>query len=326
MTLSGKVSTDVVVEYTIANSSTEGTEDADFPDPLPSRTGNVPIKVGETTGSIPVATFDDMLAEDTETFTVTLRLVPNSRVALGTAVATGTIRDNERLTVIVEGPDKVAQGQDANYKVRLRGGTGSEEVKVNYTQNGVAAQTPITIAAERDEPANDLEITTGSDQLVEGRTLVIRLTSVNTDAGTVALGSPSSKRTEIVDPNTVTINVADAADVEDEDAQDAAAEFNVTRAGTGNIQGIVTVTYRVVEGSASTADYKAPSGELELASNETGTITVLVVNDEIAEGDETFSVLLTGATSDYDPPPEGTPDLLELGRRRRWRRSRRTTT
>ena len=129
----------------------------------------------------------------------------------------------------------------------------------------------------------------------------------------VALGSPSSKRTEIVDPNTVTINVADAADVEDEDAQDAAAEFNVTRAGTGNIQGIVTVTYRVVEGSASTADYKAPSGELELASNETGTITVLVVNDEIAEGDETFSVLLTGATSDYDPPPEGTPDLLELG-------------
>ena len=184
VTLSGKVSTDVVVEYTIANSSTEGTEDADFPDPLPSRTGNVPIKVGETTGSIPVATFDDMLAEDTETFTVTLRLVPNSRVALGTAVATGTIRDNERLTVIVEGPDKVAQGQDANYKVRLRGGTGSEEVKVNYTQNGVAAQTPITIAAERDEPANDLEITTGSDQLVEGRTLVIRLTSVNTDAGT----------------------------------------------------------------------------------------------------------------------------------------------
>ena len=66
VTLSGSVSMDVVVGYATANGSATA---ADYSG---SASGTVTIPAGETEGTIIVPTTEDVLAEDSETFTVTL--------------------------------------------------------------------------------------------------------------------------------------------------------------------------------------------------------------------------------------------------------------
>ena len=66
VTLSGPVSMDVVVGYATANGSATA---ADYSG---SASGTVTIPAGVTDGTIIVPTTEDVLAEDSETFTVTL--------------------------------------------------------------------------------------------------------------------------------------------------------------------------------------------------------------------------------------------------------------
>ena len=138
--LSGKVDDDVTVGYRVAEgTATEGSGN-DYE--RPSKT-EVIITKGETTAMIPVETLDDMLAEASETFTLTLQPLPNTTpagVTLGDASATATITD-DALTATVVGPTEVAEGADAVYTVTVTGGAGDEDVTVTYstdTENSTA--------------------------------------------------------------------------------------------------------------------------------------------------------------------------------------------
>ena len=301
VTLSGKVFDDVTVNYTVTDVTTTGTgDDADYT----SAATSITIAVGETTGTITVATAEETVAEDDETFTVTLTSAtapatptPLS-ISLGQPVATGTIVDDDPLTVTLEGPDQVPEEVDATgYKVRLIGGTGSAIITVEYTVDGVE-QTAVPIAADDgldntvDIEADLPNIPTAADS--EGDTIVVRLTDVSTDSGTVNLGSPREKRTRIVDGDTKTVSISGGGAVN----EGANAEFPVSVTTNGaSRQGAVTVHYQMVPGSASSADYEAPSGTLELdAGTASDTITVSVLNDDLAERAETFSVRLNSVT------------------------------
>jgi hypothetical protein len=59
---------------------------------------------------------------------------------------------------------------------------------------------------------------------------------------------------------------------------------------------VVTVGYATADGTATApADYTATSGTLTFAPGETAkTVTVAVVGDTLVEGDETFSLVLSG--------------------------------
>ena len=63
--------------------------------------------------------------------------------------------------------------------------------------------------------------------------------------------------------------------------------------------------YNVVAGSAVSSDFGTPSPR-PLVFTGTGTITVPVENDDVAEGDETFSVRLTGARDENGAVELGT--------------------
>ena len=280
--LSGKVSQDVMVAYEV-----DGTEGEDSP---------LTIDPEKTTGTITVGTMDNMMAEASKTVTVTLTGVTvtglQDSVQLGTTKATATVTDNDPLTVILEGPDRVPEGASApEYTVRLRvgagSGTGDAPVEIDYTVDGTAHELSIP------RNTSSLEIptaNTGISGKQEDDTLVVRLTDADTTAGRVSLGTPREKRTAIVHRDTVTILVEDptGAVAEGEDA-----EFPV-RSDSGAAG--VTVQYQVVPGSANSADYERPSGSLVLSVNGSGTITVAVVDDGVVEAAEEFSVRLTGRT------------------------------
>ena len=217
-------------------------------------------------------------------------------VVLGTPGATGTIRDDDRLSVTVEGDDRVVAGDSATYRFRLTGGTtGSAGISVAYSATGAAGDTE-TIAAGR-AVSDDFTVSTGS--LTTG-SLVVRVTDVNTDAGTVSSGVGRSKSTQIRPTGTALVSVAAAANVEE--TANASASFAVTL--DGSAPG-VTVQYQVSAGSASTADFTVPT---ERTVTVPGTITVPIVNDNVAEGPETFTVTLSS------PRSTDNAATVELGR------------
>ena len=87
-----------------------------------------------------VTTLEDDLNEADETFTLTLepRICPIGR-NLGTDSATGTIEDDDELTVAVTADAEiVAEGDPATFTVALAGGTSTGDVVVTYSVGGSA--------------------------------------------------------------------------------------------------------------------------------------------------------------------------------------------
>ena len=89
-----------------------------------------------------VATRENTVAEADETFTVRLTEA-DAGARLRRATATGTIEDDDVLTVNIVGPETVVEGVEgssARYTATLTGGTGSAEVEVYYTVEGTATK------------------------------------------------------------------------------------------------------------------------------------------------------------------------------------------
>ena len=276
LVLSGKVSEAVMVNYDVA-----GAERV-TPSPLT-------IDAKETRRTFTVQTADNTVAEASKTVTVTLpqnQTLP-SGVGRGTTTATATISDNDPLTVSLDGPDNVRGVTAPTYTVRLKvgaeSGTGSATVEVDYQVDGERHTLFIDPGTSSEQIPNSSIDLTGKQV---NDTLLVRLTNARTTAGTVRVGSPGQKRTTFVSTSTEIVSVADASPV----SEGGNATFAVT-SGSG-ADGVV-VQYRVVPGSANSADYQAPSGRLTLDSSGDGTITVRVRTDDVVEAAEEFSVELT---------------------------------
>ena len=81
-------------------------------------------------------------------------------------------------------------------------------------------------------------------------------------------------------------------------------QITVLRGGGGNI-GPVTVDYATVDGTAKAGlDYTAVSGTLHFPDGTNSrTITVPILDDQLAEGSEQFSIVLSNATGEVDIVP-----------------------
>ena len=296
--LSGKVAQDLTFGYSVPVPDSPTTADATADDY--STDSEVEIKAGETRAVIEVNTTPDKVAENTETFTLTLALpttAPPAGLALGTAEATGRITDNDPINVTVVGSDRVVAGGEGSYRFRLTGDTtASTAITVAYAANTGAPSASATIPQDGSESAS-FSVATGS--LTSG-SLVVRVTDVTTDAGRVASGVGRTKNTTILPDTTVLVSIADAANVAEGDP----ASFSVTSTGA-NPTGNVTVNYTVSAGSASSADFTMPSGTVTVGQN----IMVPIVADKVAEGAETFRVTLSSPRSDN---PTADP-RVELG-------------
>ena len=115
-----------------------------------------------------------------------------------------------------------------------------------------------------------------------------RLTATDEDGDAAAL----SFEIEVADP--ITVSIADARAVEGEPL-----EFGVTLSEPA--PEAVTVVWRTIDGTArSPSDYAAPPGgrgELTIgAGRSAASIVVPTVDDDLAEGEETFTVTLVGAS------------------------------
>ena len=296
--LSGKVSAGVTIPYMLGGGAGDtATSGADYMPPSPPL--QVEIEEGMTTGTITVPAVDDGDAEDTETLTLTLQAptgVPEGvDVALGDAKATVTIRDDNPLTVTVEGANRFRQGFNATFTVKVNGGDSISDIEVDYTVGGTA-----TKGTDYDEPDGTATILTTDpaettisfktyQDTEADETLVVTLTGVRTAKGRVTLGTTRVARATLVSQDTVIISVADATVTEG-----ASASFVVSVDGAGS--GTPKLRYETASGTATAADFTAVSDtqDIDIGADPTNTaITVAITNDSLAEGEETFTLNLS---------------------------------
>ena len=222
----------------------------------------------------------------------------------------------------ISGPEVVAEGSVAGtptqvpYTVTLTGGTGSAVIEIEYTVTGTATED-----VDYTKPSGKVPIDPGAtnntfmiavlhDEVDEvGETLVVTLTAAKTAAGTVAIGSPNQVTTTIRPASTVLVKIDDAEPVTEND-QGANASFAVTIAVPSGVtlsNEDITLGYRIVAGTATAgddftaADSNATVAITGLDTVRDGTISVPILDaisvpildDMLAENDETFTVMLT---------------------------------
>ncbi len=256
--------------------------------------GRLRFEPGETQKTIAVDLLDDDLDEPNETFTVSLSKAENAEYAL--PEATGTIVDDDGQPVLnVVSSVRVGEGDgSAAFAVTLSN-PGSFEVTAMYaTTDGTA-----TAGADYESATGTLHIAPGEtagmitvpifeDDVREGdETFSLSLSGAQNASLRLATGTGTILDND-AEPS---LNIDDVAVAEDA----GSAVFSVTLSGPS--AAAVSVAYATEDETATMgADYEGATGTLRIAPGETaGTITVLILSDDLAEEDETFLVKLSGA-------------------------------
>ena len=259
---------------------------------------------GETR-TFTVSTTEDDVFEGNETFTVGVS-VSNSSVT-STDTGTGTINDDDSAAVTID--DAQAEEGDAmTFTVTL-----DNAVQGGFTVTPGFTDVTATEGTDYDENTAALSF---SGAKGETRTFTVSTTEDDVFEGneTFTVGvSVSNSSVTSTDTGTGTINDDDSAAVTIDDAQAEegdAMTFTVTLDKA--VQGGLTVTPGFTDGTAvgQGADYTENTVALAFTgtAGETKTFTVSTAEDEIVEGDETFTVSLTvsGAGVSTGDPATGT--------------------
>ena len=251
--------------------------------------GQLTFEPFELAGQIAVSLVDDEVAEEEESFDVTLSSPVNATLAAEGAVATVTDNDGEAVLSISGGSGR--EGATVSFTVSRQGST-ARETAVNYaTSDGTALagadyrQTTGTLQFEPGEDALSIPVSLLSDAIDEPDEQFSMVLSEPVDA-TVAI---ATARGTVADTNAPpTVSVAGDRGVEGD-----AVDFAVTLSSASGQT--VAVAYRTTPGSAEAgSDYRFASGTRTFEPGETSsTIRVPLIDDALDEFDENFALNLS---------------------------------
>ncbi len=274
---------------------------------------------GVVSQKIMVTIIDDVEVEVDETFTLRLT-TPTGNAKIGVSdTTTVTIIDNDSVQpqpgslAFSVATSTVNEGAGTTTLTVTRTGGSDGSVTVNY---GTVVSTPgAGIATEVDDylatsgtltfaagvTLQSIPITIVDDILVEGdETFTVDL---SLPTGGVSLGTTSSTTVTIIDNDSVQPQPGSLAfSVATTSVSESAGTTTLTVTRTAGSDGIVSVNYATTAGTGTgfaseISDYIAASGTLTFAAGETSKIiTVTIIDDTQAEGDETFTVDLTVPT------------------------------
>jgi hypothetical protein len=301
--------TDAVMSYSsAAGTATDGSD-------YTGVTGTLTITAGQTQGTIDVPVLDDSIYEGDED--LTMNLVAVSGVVVDDPQGDGTITDDDpQPNITVDDPSAPENGGPLTFTISLDNPAGVD-VNVDYatsdnTATGGADYTGVsgtaTILAGNTTTTVDVPLL--DDSTYEGdETLNLDLSgAVN---GVVSNAQGQGTITEDDPMPTITVDSPVVGE------GDGTATFTITLDAAAAVD--VNVDYATSDNSATDgADYSGVSGTATvLAGDTTTTVDVPVLDDNIYEGDETFSLDLSNAVngsigtasgtatiSDDDPSPD----------------------
>ncbi len=279
---------DVTVRWSVTD-GTAGSGDHSGP----SAPQAVTFKAGETEKTVEVATLQDEVSEGDETFTVTLS-DPSGATLGQNSSATVTIKDDDPEPVVTVADTTVTEGGKAQVVISLDRPS-VKEITVSWSVAGGTAgggdhsgpSAPQTITFKAGETEKTVEVATLQDEVSEGdETFTVTLS----DPSGAMLGQNSSATVTIKDDDAKPIaSVADATVTEGGKAQ---VVISLDRPSAKE----VTVSWSVTDGTAGGGDHSGPSAPQAVtfkAGETEKTVEVATLQDEVSEGDETFTVTLS---------------------------------
>ena len=297
VSLSHVSSGEVTVQYTTADdTATAGT------DYTAASGETLTIGAGATSATLTIATTEDTVDEPDETFTVTLAS-PSTNAELGSAkTATGTIEDNDATPTLSIANTSAVEGESVVFTVSLSHES-SGEVTVQYataddtatagTDYTAASGAALTIGAG--DTSTTLTIATTQDTMDEhDETFTVTLSNPSSNA---ELGTPTTATGTIVDDDGIpTLSIANASAEEGEDVV-----FTVSLSHPA--ADAVTVQYSTTDGTATAGtDYTGVTNQvLTITSGATSAmLTIATTEDTVDEPDETFTVTLSGPSTNAE--------------------------
>ena len=296
VTVTATLDTAVQGGFMVTASTTDGTALAGS-DYTTTSTVLVFAGAANETQEITVPILEDTDTEGAEMFTVGL----SGTTSLATITDTATVRisDNEGPTVSFDTVPAVAESGMVTITARLSGAvTGGFTVLVSTTNVSTSLATDytpvtdhmLTFAGTEDE-TQEFMVSITTDEVVEGdETFTVALSGLADTTETVNLGSPAT--ITITDDDTGTVTLGDVTVAED------VGTATVTATLDALVEGSVSVTVTTTAGTATAvSDYTTTTTVLGFngsPAGETQTFTVAVTDDSTVEGEETFSVSLSG--------------------------------
>jgi len=288
---------DLVVNLTIANSSTASAADYTFSNngSVSGSTLTVTIPDGQSFVDVSLTPILDAIAEGTETLTLTLA---SGSYGINATQTTASVDITDAPVVSVTAQDATATelpGNSGTFRI-TRTGDSTQALTVNYAIGGTATSgtdyTALTGTATitAGQSFVDIILDPMNDSTVEGtETAVLTLAS-----GDYAISATNSATVDIIDVPVVTVSVPDASASE---STPNSGSFRLTR--TGDTSQNLVVNYTIAGTATNGTDYATLTGTATIAAGQSF-VDVLVdpINDAIAEGDETIQLTLT--TGDYN--------------------------
>ena len=278
----------ITVNYATADGTALADED------YQAAQGTLTLAPGETSGTVTVATVDDVLDEPAETFALTLSSPANATLAA--ASAEGWILDDDAGPQLSVAGASGAEGRAVKFVVSASS-IGGQTITVDYaTTDGsaVAGQdyraAQGTLAFAPGETRKTVSVATRDDALIEGtETFVLTLSS----SSDVNFGTRTATGTIIDNDAARVVLTAVPASVPEGAGP---TSVRVTAVLEGALRDVATlVRVSVTGGSAEeSVDFAAvPDFEIEIpaeAASGTGTFTLTPVDDDQEEADETLTV------------------------------------
>ena len=280
-------SREVTVDYaTVSGSATEGVD-------YLRGEGTLVFAPLQTTARIVVPLVNDDIDEPAETFSLDLTSFVNSDPAGGSGSATGTILDDDLPKVRISAMEGVvAEGSDVRFRFAREGDPSvrlTVEVGIDDPGDFLRGAAPGTVDFTVGSDEAVLALPTVDDDLDE-RDGTITATIQESDEYEIS-GSPAAQVTVTDNDATPAVIIAGAEAAE----RVGSISFPVTLRGASAYE--VTVDWLTGDLTAHVGhDYEAGAGRLTFAPGETsGTIRVVILDDLLPEGPETFTVTLSGA-------------------------------
>ncbi|WP_346320927.1 Calx-beta domain-containing protein [Chitinophaga sp. YIM B06452] len=298
------VSEDVTVSYTVAGSAAAGTDYA-------ALSGTAVIPAGQTSVSFPVTVTDDQLIEQAETVIATLTGgTSTSFTFTGAGNATVNITDDESTSslalTISKGADGAEPATNGSFTISLPAGvTAAEDVTVNYTISGTAVAgndySPITAAIIIPAGQNSISVpvTVADDQVIEATETVIMTLAGGASASFTFTGTGNATVNITDNESTLPANLALSISKGADAAEPGTSGILTISLPTGiSVSEDVTVNFTAAGTATADADYAAFTGTAVIPAGQNSvSLLVAVIDDQLIEGSETVTATLAGGTS-----------------------------
>ncbi|MCZ8189062.1 MAG: endo-1,3-1,4-beta-glycanase ExsH, partial [Microcystis sp. LE19-338.1B] len=310
-TRSGVTTNALTVNYTLGGTATLNTDYT-----RTGTTNTVTFAAGSSTATVTIDPTADTTVESDET--VALTLAAGTGYTIGTTNAvTGTITNDDLPSITLAiSPASVTEDGTSNLVYTFtRSGVTTNSLTVNYTLGGTATLntdytrtgTTNTVTFAAGSSTATVTVDPTADTIVESNETVI-LTLASGTGYTV--GTPNAATGTITDDDTSVTSQLSINDITVVEGKDNHAILTVT-ADNPNPQPITfNYTTAPIDATAN-VDYTSKTGTITIAPNtSTATISIPILNDNLNEPDEAFTVTLSNPVNTTINPDEAIGQVI----------------